>query len=382
MQTILLDKSNQKITTSNHTICNINSKDLLDIPIILPSVQRIRDDDKVKDIVLYQQNELKNKGFCNFLGVINIHFCKETEQFYLVDGQHRFEAIKIINKTNNIPVLVEYIEVTTISELKINYQLINMNTPLPEFSENIDKNIPEQVAIFFREQYPEIWSKSPRARRPHIYFNYFQEALGIITEKLNIASSIELQQIILDHNKKLSKWDHSLFPDGKSINDNMKQKCITIGLYLGYYKHISDDYGYEWVNDIIKQYTGENMKKNNVKQISISKSNISKSLKTALWDQYIGKNIRSAQCICCNNNEIKVENFHAGHIIPECIGGETNQNNLLPICASCNNSMGTKNMTDFVQNCFPNHYSNFIERKYKIHDNKKQKIGLFKRLGL
>ena len=124
------------------------------------------------------------------------------------------------------------------------------------------------------------------------------------------------------------------------------------------------------------------MKKNNVKLTSTSKANISKSLKTSIWDQYIGKNIRCAQCICCNNSEIKVENFHAGHIIPECTGGETNQNNLLPICASCNNSMGTKNMTDFVQKYFPNHYSNFIARKYKIHDDKKQKSGLFKRFGL
>ena len=44
--------------------------------------------------------------------------------------------------------------------------MINKNTPLPDFSlfENIDKKIPEQVALQFMSEYPTIWSKTSRAR--------------------------------------------------------------------------------------------------------------------------------------------------------------------------------------------------------------------------
>ena len=41
--------------------------------------------------------------------------------------------------------------------------------------------------------------------------------------------------------------------------------------------------------------------------------------------------------------------FHCGHVIPECKGGKTNLSNLKPICQTCNLSMGTKNMDEFMK---------------------------------
>ena len=87
---------------------------------------------------------------------------------------------------HNFNVLIEVINVNNKDELKTNYDLINKNTPLPEFPESIDKNIPETVALYFKEKYPSIWSKTSRARRPHIYFNYFQEALGVLTDLFDL----------------------------------------------------------------------------------------------------------------------------------------------------------------------------------------------------
>jgi hypothetical protein len=88
----------------------------------IPGVQRIRDDTKVRDIVTYQQSKLRDDGACNFMGVINIHYCEETKQLYLIDGQHRFEAMKIINEDINIPVMIEMVIVKTMNQLKENYK--------------------------------------------------------------------------------------------------------------------------------------------------------------------------------------------------------------------------------------------------------------------
>lgn len=73
----------QKYTTEsiilhNRKICKIMSKDFLVIDISIPNAQRIRDDDKVNDIVSYQLEQLRTKGYCNIMGLINIHYCKST----------------------------------------------------------------------------------------------------------------------------------------------------------------------------------------------------------------------------------------------------------------------------------------------------------------
>ena len=344
------------------------SNDFLKISISVPNAQRIRDDDKVNDIVKYQLEQLRTKGYCNIMGLINIHYCKSTNELYLVDGQHRYEAIRKINETNNISVSFELVSVDTMEELKDNYKIINKNTPLPDFPETIDKNIPEDVAKYCKTTFPNIWSKNSRARRPHIYFNYFQEALGVIADELNIKNKDDLLKLVLERNETLSKWQLENYPDSKNINPDMLKKCQDNDMYFGLYKHVSDDFRYEWVRDIIKHNTGKDVKQNIIKS---KKKTISKSLKTAIWDKYIGKDKRSAYCICCVNVEIKIEDFHAGHIIPECFEGKTHEINLLPVCSQCNASMGSINMNVFIKNNFPDNYNNFINRKYKFSNTPK-----------
>ncbi|NDG68463.1 MAG: hypothetical protein EB135_03170, partial [Proteobacteria bacterium] len=41
--------------------------------------------------------------------------------------------------------------------------------------------------------------------------------------------------------------------------------------------------------------------------------------------------------------------FECGHIIAEAKGGETSLENLRPICSTCNKSMKTINMNDYIK---------------------------------
>ena len=77
------------------------------------------------------------------------------------------------------------------------------------------------------------------------------------------------------------------------------------------------------------------------------KKPIPKSLKIAVWNKYIGEDIGKSKCLCCNLSDITQLKFHTGHVIAEANGGETNIDNLRPICETCNKSMGTKNMEEF-----------------------------------
>ena len=83
-----------------------------------------------------------------------------------------------------------------------------------------------------------------------------------------------------------------------------------------------------------------------------SRKSIPKPLKQQLWDKYFGKEKGVAKCSCCNHNEIRQDSFHAGHIVSVKNGGNNTLDNLKPICQTCNSSMKTKNMNDFINENF------------------------------
>ena len=86
------------------------------------------------------------------------------------------------------------------------------------------------------------------------------------------------------------------------------------------------------------------------------KKSIPLSLKALVWNKYIGEEKGTGHCQCCRKNIIKQISFHCGHIISERNGGSTTLNNLIPLCQTCNLSMGKQNMNDFV-------------KKYGFHEN-------------
>lgn len=98
----------------------------------------------------------------------------------------------------------------------------------------------------------------------------------------------------------------------------------------------------------------ENTKKKTVKNDSSSddekktkKKAIPKKIRELVWNQWIGHDIASSMCTCCEKTPIKNIEFHCGHVIAEANGGSMQIDNLRPICAGCNLSMGTQDMNDF-----------------------------------
>jgi len=78
------------------------------------------------------------------------------------------------------------------------------------------------------------------------------------------------------------------------------------------------------------------------------KQAIPKKVKTDVWNTFIGANMPAHKCLCCLKTVIVNTDFHVGHVTSEFNGGSLNIDNLRPICASCNYSMGTMNMKDYV----------------------------------
>jgi 5-methylcytosine-specific restriction endonuclease McrA len=96
------------------------------------------------------------------------------------------------------------------------------------------------------------------------------------------------------------------------------------------------------------------LKKGFVKNKTYRKKSIPKSLKKQTWDKWVGASIGATKCLCCEHEEIRQIEFHCGHIIAEADGGSTTVDNLLPICAQCNLSMGKMNLYEFKKEYFSN----------------------------
>ena len=93
----------------------------------------------------------------------------------------------------------------------------------------------------------------------------------------------------------------------------------------------------------------EKEKLEKAKKTKQPKETIPKQIKSIVWNQYIGEDVRKHKCLCCKKVSIENTNFHAGHVISEKNGGTLEIGNLRPICPSCNYSMGTENMVEFVK---------------------------------
>lgn len=76
-------------------------------------------------------------------------------------------------------------------------------------------------------------------------------------------------------------------------------------------------------------------------------SSIPASVRTAVWKSFNGENYK-APCYCCNITECSVDSWHAGHIVSRVLGGPATLQNLRPICAQCNTSMGSMHMAEYA----------------------------------
>jgi hypothetical protein len=79
------------------------------------------------------------------------------------------------------------------------------------------------------------------------------------------------------------------------------------------------------------------------------RTNIPAAVRRTVWNTYIGEEIGSTECYVGCKTKITQMTFECGHVEAESKGGLTIVENLRPICSSCNRSMGTRNMQDFMK---------------------------------
>ena len=66
-----------------------------------------------------------------------------------------------------------------------------------------------------------------------------------------------------------------------------------------------------------------------------------------VWGFYMGASRGEGMCMCCKTEKITAFTFVCGHVVAAAVGGLATVDNLRPICALCNSSMGIMDMHQF-----------------------------------
>ena len=185
--------------------------------------------------------------------------------------------------------------------------------------------------------------------------------------------------LVENKNNKYKNWSHESF----KVSQKILNKCREENFYLGLHKHESNERpSYDWVREIVHEEIGVILKKT----VKARKKRIPKAIKNDSWNKYVGKQIGTIKCFCCNIAEINQSNFVAGHIKSEFNGGTVIVDNIIPICCKCNLSMGKTNMDEFINNHYPQNLERFMNRgrlneeiEKKVNcENSYKKTSLFK----
>ena len=78
------------------------------------------------------------------------------------------------------------------------------------------------------------------------------------------------------------------------------------------------------------------------------KQTIPHALRWQVWLNYAGEHFQAKCSTPWCRNIMRAYDFQAGHILAEASGGPTTVENLIPICATCNHSMGTMHFADWA----------------------------------
>jgi len=176
----------------------------------------------------------------------------------------------------------------------------------------------------------------------------FCDMLTSIRNKLNIKLEIKFDDNVID-NKKISKDENKLKNENKNeVKDDKRSKEELLNQII---------IGKEKFNKSIDKVNTKN--KNELILIvdklnellglmeikpKYTKQKISKTLRTQVWDKFIGIKIGLIKCPNCKVYDISQSNFECGHVFPESKGGKIVLDNLRPICSDCNKSNGIKEM--------------------------------------
>ena len=312
-----------------------------------PKFQRPLNPEKIETLKHSIETELRT-GKYHFE---DIKICRisGTETKYLIDGQHRLEALRQISQDLDV-CIIEYV-VPSLKEVEERYIIANNNLIVGKTVKNAishNHELARRLDLWADKKYGTIESSKKTVRistsgldikRPTLDLDrLLREFNAIKTPEHNLFEKLieienDMCEIREDHTAFKLKFKFSKLTDTqlKSGYRNAQiKKCFLFTLFQNEYTNLLK-FVFQ-IEDKVKEYDPETKKPTH----------------KTLW-LYRCKNQTSHQCPIknCGTEMVygPVENFEMAHIIPKSQGGKFIQSNLIPTCKNCNRTMSTDKIT-------------------------------------
>jgi hypothetical protein len=325
------------------------------------NIQRLLNTEHVQRLVSDQVKEFQNHSIFSILQSIT---CADLNgKRYVLDGQHRLAAFKILNDMNYpmnqmIPLVIYDTE--SLDELKDYYVRINKHHPINplEVTDMWFKYGKSFCTWFAKEFNGYVKNSEKTCLVPHINIrelmeyikrvNVFERLYSIIEESMCnddddllvvlMGRVIELNNYMIKYSEYIKKLQ--LTSDFKKKLDKCWNKDTTNPCYLGIWRQ------FEWLEICIYLIQDNtNVESIDLSQFCNNRAKITKFERYNVWEKRNGKMMEGCCYVC--NNTLLFENMECGHIIPHVYKGTTTIENLEPICKMCNRDMGIMNLNEY-----------------------------------
>ena len=325
----------------------VSLTELLALSTFSAPFQRVIDEDRVQDICTYQMRVLANVG-C-FLFLSDLILSDMEGRYYVLDGQHRLEAIRRVychSPTSKIGITL--VKPNVHFSLRDAFQSINMSTPVPEYVLSFaeDDATRHRLLVFraaFVNRYKPFISKAKTPVRPNINVDDFLDRLYKCPRLFgrNLSADELMAFVSFVNVTKLSTRSGPIAVKAVEKAKKYKSEPLFLTIDAPEYTCLDrNDYFHDFMTSRCTARTGERRKP------------LSKPLRSCVWKSAFGSSM-SGTCVCCTR-AIEYDSFECGHIVSVHNGGGDSAANLRPVCGLCNKSMGIDNMNDFCsRNGFP-----------------------------
>lgn len=320
-----------------------------------PSIQRPIDTEHVMGIVEQLSKDYQENNQLFTFNTITLAFNEDTQENWLLDGQHRICAMKELLKMHP-QMSDEVVEVRTKilpnQEMVNEYWMrINISKPVTLFKCVYHQQLIHVLVKFLKEHFPGYIRKN--GKRPNISTDALEK---YITKK----------ELSNDTNKKLCEnlpkalISINLFLQSRR-EDELKPLLAHDALKMIARLHAQE--GKSWYCGLYEQTDildmGVEMVLNNKKIQDLNfvqnkRRKISRQLRKDVWSQSNNPKETVGKCFVCSTN-ILFDEFHLAHVIPRIYkDGVCEPWNLKPTCRTCNLRMGTQHLFDYKNKYYTN----------------------------
>ena len=206
--------------------------------VVVPTFQREQSPDRIRSIGAFIEEEF-NKNLIPILGMLEL--CNLDERYYIIDGQHRWEALKNHYELTKlmIPFPIILYQVYTVEEMKRIFEIRNKNVPVPNYILNAQEGKLELLkasATWLRgvnKIFVDYALNRPTIRIADLLekFRKSKYYSDISTMEQFIAHINEMNVKACDYCRKSMKT--------LKITDPMWEKATNAGVYLGLDRNMS-----------------------------------------------------------------------------------------------------------------------------------------------